>query len=115
MVLAYFLLTFAVSWSCWIALSTPFQAGEELGWRGFALPRLGARLGLARASLLLGLAWALWHLPLFFVRDADTFGQSFVVYAVQVVAISVAMALLYVRTDGGLFLPMLFHSAVNNT
>jgi membrane protease YdiL (CAAX protease family) len=98
-----------------IALSTPVQAGEELGWRGFALPRLAARLGLARASLLLGLVWAFWHLPLFFVREADTYGQSFVIYAVQVVAISVAIAMLYARTEGGLFLPMLFHAAVNNT
>jgi membrane protease YdiL (CAAX protease family) len=98
-----------------VALSTPFQAGEELGWRGFALPRLGARLGLVRASLLLGLVWAVWHLPLFFVRGSDTFGQSFVVYMTQVIAVSVAMAMLYVRSDGGLFLPMLFHSAVNNT
>ena len=98
-----------------IAVSTPVQAGEELGWRGYALPRLAARFGLARASLLLGVVWALWHLPLFFVRGTDTFGQSFVVYAVQVVAISVAMAMLYARSEGGLFLPMLFHAAVNNT
>ena len=98
-----------------IALSTPVQAGEELGWRGYALPRLAARHGLAGASLLLGLVWALWHLPLFFVHGTDTDGQSFVVYAVQVIAVSVASAMLCARSDGGLFLPMLFHAAVNNT
>jgi len=98
-----------------ILLSTPVQAGEELGWRGFALPRLAARFGLARASLLLGLVWATWHLPLFYLRDADTFGQSFVLYATQVVAISVAIAMLWARARGGLLLPMLFHASVNNT
>jgi membrane protease YdiL (CAAX protease family) len=98
-----------------IAISTPFQAGEELGWRGFALPRLAERFGLAGASLVLGLVWALWHLPLFFVLDVDKYGQSFVVYTVQVVAISVAIAMLCARTGGGLFLPMLFHAAINNT
>ncbi len=98
-----------------IAISTPFQAGEEIGWRGYALPRLAARLGLARASILLGLIWALWHLPLFFVPEADTYGQSFFVYVLQVVALSVAMAWLYARTDGSLLLPMLLHAAVNNS
>ena len=98
-----------------IALSTPVQAGEELGWRGYALPRLASRMGLASASLLLGLVWALWHLPLFFAGGADKYGQSFVVYAVQVTAISVAIAMLCARTGGGLFLPMLYHAAVNNT
>ena len=98
-----------------IAISTPVQAGEEIGWRGFALPRLGARFGLAPASLLLGVIWAFWHLPLFFVGWADKHGQSFVVYALQVTALSVAFAWLYARTGGSLLLCMLLHAAVNNT
>jgi len=98
-----------------IVLSTPFQAGEEIGWRGYALPRLAARFGLARASILLGLIWACWHLPLFFVRDADTYQQSFLVYVLQVTAISVAIAWLFAKTNGSLLLPMLLHSAVNNS
>lgn len=98
-----------------IALSTPVQAGEEIGWRGFALPRLAARIGLAWSSVVLGAVWALWHLPLFFVPGSDTFGQSFVVYAVGVVALSVAFAWLWAGTGGSLLLTMLLHAAVNNT
>src|SRR5882672_8877153 len=98
-----------------IAVSTPFQAGEEIGWRGYALPRLAARFGLARASILLGLIWGSWHMPQFFIPEADTYGQSFVVYVLQVTALSVAMAWLYARTNGSLLLVMLLHSAVNNT
>jgi uncharacterized protein len=91
------------------------QSGEELGWRGFALPRLAARLGLARASLLLGVIWALWHLPLFYLPQADTYGQSFLLYLLQVTALSVAIAWLYERTGGSLLLTMLMHASINNT
>ncbi|PYP47669.1 MAG: hypothetical protein DMD42_02170 [Gemmatimonadetes bacterium] len=97
-----------------IAFSTPFQAGEEIGWRGYALPRLATRFGLARASVLLGFIWAAWHLPQFFIPEVDTYGQSFFVYALQVTALSVAMAWLYARTNGSLLLVMLLHAAVNN-
>lgn len=97
-----------------ILLSTPFQSGEEIGWRGYALPRLAARFGLARASVLLGVVWALWHLPLFFVAEADTYHQSFFVYLLQVTALSVTFAWLWQRTGGSLLLTMLMHAAVNN-
>lgn len=97
-----------------IAVSTPFQAGEEIGWRGYALPRLAARFGLARASLLLGVVWACWHLPQFFIAGPD-YGQSFFVVLFQVTALSVAMAWLYAHTHGSLLLVMLLHAAVNNS
>lgn len=100
-----------------IVLSTVLggQAGEEIGWRGYALPRLAARLGLARGSVLLGLIWAFWHLPLFFVPGIDKTGQSFPVYVLQVTALSVAMAWLYAHTNGSLLLAMLMHSAANQS
>jgi len=98
-----------------IALSTPFQAGEELGWRGFALPRMAARMGLGPASIVLGAIWALWHLPLFFLRGADTYGQSFIPYTLQVIAISVAMAWLYGHVGGRLLPVMLLHAGINNS
>jgi uncharacterized protein len=95
--------------------STPFQAGEEIGWRGYALPRLSLRIGLAPASLVLGVIWAVWHLPLFFIADTTTSGQSFPIYLLSVTALSVAFAWLYWRTGWSLLLVMLLHGAANNT
>jgi CAAX protease family protein len=91
------------------------QAGEEIGWRGYALPQLEMRFGLALGSLVLGVIWAAWHLPLFFLRGGDLAGQSFPYYLLALPAISAAMAWLYWRTGGSLLLTMLMHAAINNT
>jgi membrane protease YdiL (CAAX protease family) len=98
-----------------ILLSTWVQAGEEVGWRGYALGRMAARIGLGPASVLLGALWALWHLPLFVLPNTGSDGQSFPLYALHVMALSVAMAWVYWRTDGSLLLVMIMHAAVNNT
>lgn len=98
-----------------IPFSTPVQVGEEIGWRGYALPGLSARLGLSGASIVLGVIWAFWHLPFFFISGTDKSGQSFPMYLLTVTALSVAMAWLYWRTNGSLLLTMLMHAAVNNT
>jgi membrane protease YdiL (CAAX protease family) len=98
-----------------VAFSTPFQAGEEIGWRGYALPRMASRIGLAPASVILGIIWALWHLPLFYIPGTDTDSQPFLPYALSVTAMSVAFAWLYRNTRGSLLLVMLLHSAINNT
>ena len=98
-----------------IIFSTPMQAGEEIGWRGFALPRMSNRLGVAGASIILGIIWAGWHLPFFFLHGNDKFGQSIPVYLLSVVAISVVMARLYWRSNESVMLTMLMHAAINNT
>jgi membrane protease YdiL (CAAX protease family) len=98
-----------------IAFSTPFQAGEEIGWRGYALPGLADRFGLRSASVLVGFIWGVWHLPQFFIRDGDSYRQAFPVFVLQVTAMSVAFAWLYARTNGSVLLTMLLHAAINNS
>ena len=98
-----------------MVISTPVQSGEEIGWRGYALPRLATHMGFARASLLLGLVWGIWHLPFFYVPGIDMYGQSLPIFTLGVTAISVSMAWLYARTNGSLLLIMLMHSAINQT
>lgn len=91
------------------------QIGEEVGWRGYALPRMARPLGLGPASIVLGVIWATWHLPLFYILDGDKAGQSFLYYLGQVVAISIVIAWVYMKTNGSLFVTMLLHAAINNT
>ena len=98
-----------------LLVSTPFQAGEEIGWRGYALPRLAERFGLSRASVVLGVIWGCWHLPQFFIREADTYQQSFWVFVLGVTALSVVLAWLWQRTGRSLLLTMLLHAAWNNS
>ena len=98
-----------------VAVSMWAQAGEEIGWRGYALPLMAKKFGLALSSVLLGVVWAAWHLPLFYIAAADTFNQSFPVYLLQVTALSVIMAWLFWKVNGNLLPLMVFHAAINNT
>ncbi len=87
--------------------------GEEYGWRGFALPRLQSVLGSLGASLVLGLLWAAWHLPMFIVPGSPQFGASFGAYAGAVTGYTIVHTLLYNRTGGSVFACMVFHAALN--
>jgi len=99
-----------------IVLSLPVQAGEEIGWRGYALPRLGARFGYGAGSVILGALWALWHFPVFFIIPGNgNYGQSFPLFLVGTTALSVAMGWLFIHTKGSVLLAMLMHSAINQT
>jgi membrane protease YdiL (CAAX protease family) len=98
-----------------IAVSMWAQAGEEIGWRGYALPLMSKKFGLAMAGILLGIIWAIWHLPLFYIAAADTFNQSFPLYLLHVTGLSVIMAWLFWKVNGNLLPLMVFHAAINNT
>ena len=106
---SWYVMLFAVAISMWV------QAGEEIGWRGYALPLMSKKFGLAMSSILLGIIWATWHLPLFYITAADTFNQSFPLYSLQVTGLSVIMAWLFWKVDGNLLPLMVFHAAINNT
>lgn len=84
--------------------------GEEMGWRGYVLPRLQVRHSALVASLVVGLIWGFWHLPKF-LAPGNT--SSFALYMVETVAKAVLYTWLYNNTKGSLLLVTLFHAAGN--
>jgi membrane protease YdiL (CAAX protease family) len=98
-----------------VLLVTLFLKGpltEEVAWRGFALPRLLDRLPPAAASVLLGVVWASWHLPLL-VSDPSA-QRPPLQFAVSTVAMSVLFTWLYLRTRGSVLLAALMHAMFNS-
>ena len=87
--------------------------GEEIGWRGFALPRLRPRFGALGASLLLGLLWAAWHLPNQLIPGLEAYGYGFPAFALFVIAMTVLFTWLASHTRDSVLLAWLFHGAIN--
>lgn len=87
--------------------------GEEFGWRGFALPSLEARFHPLWASLILGVIWTAWHLPLFFISDSAQHGTPFLLFALLTILLTVLITWVYHGSGDSLLLVMLFHAAVN--
>jgi membrane protease YdiL (CAAX protease family) len=87
--------------------------GEELGWRGFALPRLLSRHAPWVASLVLALLWATWHLPLLWTEGRTLYGQPFWVLLLDLSAKSIIFTWVFLRTRGSVLVAALLH-ATNN-
>ena len=90
---------------------------EEIGWRGFALPRLQRQRGPLVGSLILGVLWALWHLPLFLIPSWDTPHGSpldVALFVVWAVAITVIFTWVFNNTKGSVLLVILAHGSVNS-
>jgi len=87
---------------------------EEYGWRGYALPRLQTQFSPLAASLILGVIWALWHLPLHFIEGTTQFNIPILEYFAQTVLLSVIYTWLFNGTRR-VFVPILFHAIGNIT
>jgi membrane protease YdiL (CAAX protease family) len=85
--------------------------GEEIGWRGYALPRLQTRYSALVSSLIIGVIWAVWHIP-HFLMAGNTI--SFGWFLLDIIAKAVLFTWVYNNTNGSLLVATLFHAA-NNT
>ncbi len=98
---------------------TAVIAVEEVGWRGFALPRLQLRWGALASSLVLGGLWAGWHLPLFWVEPRRILAGSRLLSFGQLLAgltgVTVLMTWVYNSTRGSVLLACLMHASMNTS
>ena len=84
--------------------------GEEIGWRGYVLPRLQSKHNALLSSLILGVIWWFWHLPKF-LAPGNT--SSFPLYLAEMLPVAVLYTWLYNNTQGSLLLVTLFHASGN--
>lgn len=87
--------------------------GEELGWRGVALPILQQRFDWRIASVALGVVWGVWHLPLFFIAGTVQAQIPPALFLLSIVAMSVVFAWLVNHTAGSVVAVLLLHTAIN--
>jgi len=87
---------------------------EEVAWRGFALPRLQSRYSALTSSLIIGILWALWHLPLLFIKGTTMATYPLIPYFLGVIAVAVLYTWLYNNSKGSVLIVTIFH-AVSNT
>jgi CAAX protease family protein len=96
-----------------LVLLVVLVAGEELGWRGFALPRLRSRYGDIIASLMLGAAWAFWHLINATIPGLEYYLSDFPALLFYGVAISFWFTWLAEQTGGSVWIAWVFRAAIN--
>jgi len=89
-----------------------FQAGiaEEIGWRGYALPRLQTRYSALVSSLMLGIVWGLWH---FHPMNWSALAPVGLWYMLTTIPFTIVFTWVYNNTKGSLLIAVLFHTASN--
>lgn len=99
-----------------------FALGEEFGWRGYALDPLLERWSASKTSLILGIIWALWHLPLFFITgvgqntEMDRLGPMYLVNFILItIGLTFIYTWLYSNSESNVFLVLVFHGVTNGT
>lgn len=84
---------------------------EEIGWRGFALDRLQTRWNAITSSLIIGVVWSFWHLPLFFMigTSQHELGIPFAGFLLSLTSTSVLYTWLHNRARGSIWMAVFFH------
>jgi CAAX protease family protein len=96
-------------WLFYIFVFGLFQGplAEELGWRGFLLPRLLDKFSPLESSAILGLVWAVWHINVFFSPIS-----TWALFAASTVALSILMTVMFLHTRGSVLLAIVMHWSI---
>lgn len=91
---------------------------EEFGWRGYVLDPLQKKYNAVISSLIIGLFWGLWHLPLFFIRDTyqqniGLFSIEFWMFFIMLFPHSIIFTFIYNNTNRSILSAMIFHFCIN--
>ena len=111
-----YLLGYLASFALVTVLGGPLL--EEVGWRGFALPRMEPLHGPLLASLILGVLWALWHLPEFLVPSwaASSGGGgilSIILFTLTTITFTIVITWVFNNTRASVLLAILGHSSID--
>jgi membrane protease YdiL (CAAX protease family) len=116
--------TLLAQWSLLFTIYLPFLVvdlistmGEEMGWVGYALPNLQQRMAPLLSAVTLGVLWALWHLPAFFVTDllAPFSLVGFAFFIVFAAGVRITWTWIFNKTKGSVLIIALLHAASNGT
>jgi membrane protease YdiL (CAAX protease family) len=100
-------------WPIFLSAVLTGAMGEELGWRGTALPRLQARWNALTSSLILGVLWGLYHLPSFFLSGLPLQDMPLLPFMVTALGLTILITWTFNRTGGSLIPVFLYHFAFN--
>ena len=87
--------------------------GEELGWRGFLLPKLIDKYNPITASLILGVIWAFWHLPVDLFANNNHGILNFVFRIIWTLPLSIIFTWFFIKTEGSLLIALFLHTSIN--
>ncbi len=90
-----------------------FLLTEETAWRGFALPRLQAKYDALTASVILGVLWGLWHLPLVFIPGSFQSSVPFSGFVLSALATSLLATWIFNHSKGSVLVAAVFHGATD--
>jgi membrane protease YdiL (CAAX protease family) len=87
---------------------------EEIGWRGFILPILEKRFGLSIGSFVMGVIWALWHLPLWFISGTSQQEyMNYFAFFISCIGLSYILSWIIAESANRMLSGVIVHGTIN--